>query len=79
MSAETAGSEKLPFPIDAGAAVVAHCLYEDRPIDPDDPNEVLYAARTVMNHTGMEPHEVADYIPEIKATITEVNRLHSND
>lgn len=71
MSAEAVLTENnIRLPEAIGQAVFDHFMLSELSQlslpDAGKEEDVLDVARTVLNHTDYQPHEVADYIPSIK-------------
>jgi hypothetical protein len=58
------------LPTEVGVAVTAHIFYEiqsgSKMPNPDLPEDVQYVAKTVLNHTGIDLEELAEFIPAVK-------------
>lgn len=80
MSGETIPDDyKVELPLEVGVAIVEHCLYQfqaGQPLpDPENPDAVLDVAHTIMNHTDMFPDDLAEYIPQVRELLTDVNQV----
>jgi hypothetical protein len=69
-------AEFLSEPEQVAAAVYAHYVLQrlsKLPLPESSvPEHVLDVAHTVMNHTGLPPDVVADYVPEIRGFMSEL-------